>query len=250
MSPADRSLNPIQTRAASKGVDLESLPAHVAVIMDGNGRWAQSQGLDRLAGHQQGYRTLRRVLVDASDLGIRYLTVFAFSAENWRRPKEEVEGLMVLLERAATDELRLMLQNNVRLRVAGRIEGLPPSLQQVLRDGVESTNANTGINLTLAINYGGRAEVVDAVKRVIADGLTASQVEEKDISQRLYLPDLPDPDLMIRTAGEMRWSNFLIWQSAYCELYVTEDPWPEFSDQHLIEAVLTYQRRVRKFGGL
>jgi undecaprenyl diphosphate synthase len=242
--------NAIQSLAISKGIDLSSLPNHIAVIMDGNGRWAERQGLDRLAGHQEGYRNLRRVVIDCSELGIRFLTVYAFSAENWRRPRAEVLGLLKLLERAARDELRMMLQNNVRVRVAGRLHELPPGLVKVLRNGIEATIGNTGINLTLAINYGGRAEIVDAVNSILEERLPAGRVTERDISERLYLPELPEPDLMIRTAGELRWSNFLLWQAAYSELFVTPDPWPDFGQNHLLEAVLAFQRRVRKFGGL
>jgi undecaprenyl diphosphate synthase len=186
----------------------------------------------------------------ASELGIRYLTVYAFSAENWRRPEDEVTGLMALIERAARDELRTMHNNNVRICVAGRIDELPSGLRQALAEGIETTAQNTGITFTLAINYGGRAEIVDAIKTLMASGLSADQVTEDSISSALYNPDHPEPDLMIRTAGEMRWSNFLIWQSAYCELFVTEVSWPDFKPDHLLQAVLEYQKRHRKFGAL
>jgi undecaprenyl diphosphate synthase len=221
--------------------------------MDGNGRWAKARGMDRLLGHREGYKTLRSVLLDASQLGIRYLTVYAFSAENWRRPKDEVDGLMALIEQAARDELRLMHQNNVRVRFAGRIEEVPAGLRNALEEGVETTRANTGITFTLAINYGGRAEIVDAVQKIakeVVAGLQPADIEEELISQNLYNPDIPDPDLMIRTAGEMRWSNFLLWQAAYAELYVTDVPWPEFGERHLLDAVQQFQKRTRKFGGL
>lgn len=250
MAKTQPALGSIQSRAAEMGIDLERLPKHVAIIMDGNGRWATQRGLQRLLGHREGYRTLRGVLLDASELGIRYLTVYAFSAENWRRPESEVEGLMKLIERAARDELRLMHRNGVRVRVAGRLDEVPQSLRQALRDGIETTRDNPGITFTLAINYGGRAEIVDAVRALLADGLSPEAITEEAISGALYNPDIPEPDLMIRTAGEMRWSNFLIWQAAYCELFVTEVPWPEFGAEELLSAVSTYQQRTRKFGGL
>jgi undecaprenyl diphosphate synthase len=232
------------------GIDLSALPSHLAVIMDGNGRWAKKKGLARLLGHREGYRVLRGVLLGASELGIKYLTVYAFSAENWRRPQDEVQGLMLLIEKAARDELRLMHQNNVRVNVTGRIHELPSGLQQALRDGIETTKDNTGITFTLAVNYGGRAEIVDAVKKIVTEGIAADQITEDSISQRLYNPLHPEPDLMIRTAGEMRWSNFLMWQAAYCELYVTEKTWPEFTIDELLKGVLTYQQRTRKFGAV
>lgn len=247
---ASPALNETRRKALEAGVDLEALPRHVAVIMDGNGRWATARGLQRLLGHREGYRTLRTVLLDCSELGVRYLTVYAFSAENWRRPASEVEGLMKLIERAARDELRLMHRNNVRVRVAGRTQEVPASLQEALRDGIETTRDNTGITFTLAINYGGRAELVDAIREIVREGTAPDQVDEETVASHLYNPDIPDPDLMIRTAGEMRWSNFLIWQSAYCELAVTQVAWPEFGLDALLDAIRQYQARRRKFGGL
>ena len=242
--------NKTQARAVESGIDLEKLPTHVAVIMDGNGRWAKKKGLARLLGHREGYRTLRGILLTASELGIKFLTVYAFSAENWRRPQDEVSGLMTLIETAAKDELRTMHQNNVRVQVAGRLDEIPPSLRQALQHGIETTRNNTGITFTLAVNYGGRAEIVDAVKTIVAEGLKPEEVTEEAIAARLYNPLTPEPDLMIRTAGEMRWSNFLIWQSAYTELYVTETTWPEFGEKDLLDAVQTYQQRTRKFGAV
>jgi len=218
--------------------------------MDGNGRWATQRGLPRLIGHREGYKTLRTVLLAANELGIRYLTVYAFSAENWRRPEDEVRGLMDLITQAATDELRIMHQNNVRVLVAGRIEEVPEKLRRALEKGVETTKGNTGITFTLAINYGGRAEIVDAVRRLVEEGVPADQVDDEAIRKRLYLPDVPDPDLLIRTAGEMRLSNFLLWQSAYSELVVMPMPWPDFSTEALLDACLQFQKRVRKFGGV
>jgi len=243
----DRFQNRVQAEGAQRGIDLAALPHHVAIIMDGNGRWASKRKMDRLLGHREGYHTLRNALLNASELGIKYLTVYAFSAENWRRPKDEVNGLMKLIERAARDELRIMHKNNVRVNLSGRIGELPPTLKQALEDGRETTKNNTGITFTLAVNYGGRAEIVDAVNRLNAQ---KHEITEETISKALYNPDHPEPDLMIRTAGEMRWSNFLIWQAAYCELFVTQKPWPEFKLEDLLEAVLAYQKRTRKFGGI
>ena len=242
--------NKTHSLALAAGVDLSNLPTHLAIIMDGNGRWARRKGLPRLLGHREGYKTLRGILLAASELGIRYLTVYAFSAENWRRPEDEVKGLMSLIEKAARDELRLMHQNKVRVNVTGRIHELPIGLQRALKDGVETTRENTGITFTLAVNYGGRAEIVDAVKALVSEGTAAEDITEEAITRHLYNPDHPEPDLMIRTAGEMRWSNFLLWQGAYCELYVTEKTWPEFTPQVLVEAVKTFQTRTRKFGAV
>jgi undecaprenyl diphosphate synthase len=242
--------NRLQELAASLGIDLTNLPSHVAVIMDGNGRWAKKRGFQRLLGHREGYKTLRGVLLNASELGIKYLTVYAFSAENWRRPADEVAGLMKLIETAAKDELRAMHRNGVRVQVAGRLDEVPPSLRAALESGVETTKNNSGITFTLAVNYGGRAEIVDAIRAIVAEGTSPDKINEETVAAHLYNPLTPEPDLMIRTAGEMRWSNFLIWQAAYTELYVTEKSWPEFDENELLEAVLTYQKRTRKFGAV
>ncbi len=231
-------------------MDLTRLPVHIGIIMDGNGRWAQSQGLPRLMGHHQGYKTLRSVLLYANDLGIKFLTVYAFSAENWRRPPEEVQGLMGLIEQAARDELRVMHQNNVRVWVVGRLDEVPESLQNALREGVETTQNNTGITFTLAINYGGRAEIVDAIRQIVRKGIPEEHIHEETVQKHLYAPDLPDPDLLIRTAGEMRLSNFLLWQGAYSEIVVCPKPWPEFSLDDLLYALKEFQSRTRKFGGV
>jgi undecaprenyl diphosphate synthase len=217
--------------------------------MDGNGRWAKSKGMMRLVGHRQGYRTLKDVLLTASKLGVSYLTVYAFSAENWRRPEDEVGGLMRLIEEAARYELRGLIENNVSVRVIGRLHEVPTSLQEALNDLIVNTKGNTGIVFTLAINYGGRAEIVDAVKR-LADRPDLADLTEEDLSGLMYAPDLPDPDMIVRTAGEMRWSNFLLWQGAYSELCVTDVAWPEFDEAALIACVKQFQARDRKFGGL
>jgi undecaprenyl diphosphate synthase len=239
--------NTMQERATRAGVDLARLPQHVAIIMDGNGRWATRKGLGRLLGHRQGYHTLRDVLLSADQLGIRYLTVYGFSAENWRRPEAEVGGLMKLIDEAARTELARLVEENVRVLVAGRRHELPEWLQDSLTDLEKRTKDNTGITFILAINYGGRAEIVDAARALVASG---EMITEEAISANMYCPTVPEPDLMIRTAGELRWSNFLIWQAAYAELFVTPVTWPDFGENELIEGVLQYQKRDRKFGGL
>ncbi|MEQ1932811.1 MAG: polyprenyl diphosphate synthase [Fimbriimonadaceae bacterium] len=243
-------MNATQEQAGRMGVELATLPTHIAIIMDGNGRWATGKGLARLMGHREGYRALRGILLACSELGIRYLTVYAFSAENWRRPTDEIDGLMKLIERAARDELAGMHRNNVRVNVSGRIEGLPTGLQDAFRTGIETTKSNTGTTFTLAVNYGGRAEIVDAVKGLIAQGKSGDEITEELISANLYNPSHPDPDLMIRTAGEMRISNFLLWQAAYAEIVVTQKSWPEFDEDELIRAIKEFQGRTRKFGAV
>jgi len=250
VAAVSQTLNPVQQQALDLGIDLKALPEHVAIIMDGNGRWAKAKGLARLLGHREGYKALRAILLAASELGVRYLTVYAFSAENWRRPKDEVTGLMKLIEQAAREELRTMHQNNVRVNVSGRIDEVPEGLKQALCDGIATTAKNTGITFTLAVNYGGRAEIVDAVRRIVAKGTPPDDIDEETVARNLYNPDQPDPDLMVRTAGEMRWSNFLIWQAAYTELVVTDVSWPDFRPSHFLEAVRTYQQRTRKFGAV
>lgn len=240
-------MNEIQSQAQQSGIDLDALPSHIGIIMDGNGRWAAQRNWPRLLGHREGYKTLRSVLLAANDLGIKYLTVYAFSAENWKRPKEEVDGLMELIEQAAIDELAIMHRNNVRVKTAGRLEDVPPGLRLALQKGVETTADNTGITFTLAVNYGGRAEIVDAVKKAISLG---KEINEDTIAKNLYNADIPEPDLLIRTAGEMRLSNFLLWQGAYAELWITPKPWPEFGADDLIAACRDFQSRTRKFGAL
>jgi undecaprenyl diphosphate synthase len=240
-------LNEVQEKAVARGVSLERLPVHVAIIMDGNGRWAKAKGLMRLVGHREGYRTLRNVLLSASKLGVQFLTVYAFSSENWRRSQDEVGGLMRLIEEAARHELKGLIENDVRVRVIGRLSEVPETLQQALNDLVTNTRNNKGIVFTLAINYGGRAEIVDAVRHL---NKCSIEPTEEAISRHLYCPELPEPDMIVRTAGEMRWSNFLLWQGAYAELVVTDCSWPEFGEDELIGCVLDYQGRHRKFGGL
>lgn len=197
-------------------------------------------------GHTEGYKTLRNILLSAHDLGVKFLTVYAFSAENWRRPKEEVDGLMQLITHAAIDELDDMHKNNVRVKASGRLTELPIELQHALKNGIETTQNNTGITFILAINYGGRTEILDAVNSAIKQGEVV--LTEEILNRFLYNPDVPEPDLLIRTAGEMRLSNFLLWQSAYAELLVTQKTWPEFLPEDLKAACDEYSQRTRKFG--
>lgn len=236
------------------GIAPDRIPAHVAIIMDGNGRWAQGRGLPRLEGHRRGYQTVDRIVRAAGEIGIRALTLYTFSNENWRRPREEISGIMRLIATAARRELRKLTDEGVQLRVSGRLEGLPAFVRDSLLEDVELTKDNIGLVLNLAVNYGGRAEIVDALRRLapqIQDGsLSAGTIDEDVISASLYQPDLPDPDLLIRTAGEMRISNFLLWQVAYAELHVTDVLWPDFAEADLLKAIADYQGRVRKFGGV
>lgn len=235
-------------------LDMQRMPAHLAIITDGNGRWARARGQDRLIGHANGYRAVRKIIRACSDLGVKVLSFYTFSTENWRRPREEVEGLMRLIEQAAREELPVMHRSGVRILVSGRRSELPLSLQEALARAEELTAQNKTITLHLAINYGGRAELVDAVvelaKRAQQGELNPEAITEEGIRACLYQPDLPDPDLVIRTAGEERTSNFLLWQSAYSELYFYPNPWPDFDVPDLVDAIAEYQRRIRKYGGL
>jgi undecaprenyl diphosphate synthase len=222
--------------------------------MDGNGRWATRQGLPRLQGHFKGYETLRDIVEAAPDLGIRVITAYGFSTENWRRPKEETEGLMQLIAEAAHHEAENLHQNGVRMIISGHLDELPTHTREALESDMELTKDNNRLTLNLAINYGGRLEIVDAVKKIatcVAEGeIKPEDIDEQLFSQHLYAPDLPDPDLLIRTANEMRISNFLLWEIAYSELYVTETLWPDFTKDELIKAVLDYQNRTRRFGAV
>ena len=222
------------------------MPRHVAIIMDGNGRWAQEQGKERLFGHAKGYETLRNVVDWCGVRNIEFLTVYGFSSENWRRSDDEVDGLMALIERAMLEQIANLKESNVRVRVTGRIHELPPTLQAALKKGADETAHCTGLNFTLAINYGGRAEILDAARQMVS----APEWSEEEFGKRLYQPDLPDVDLMIRTAGEVRWSNFLLWQAAYAELYVCPCTWPEFSEAELDAALNCFGNRTRKFGAV
>jgi len=230
--------------------DRNAIPQHVAIIMDGNGRWARQRGLPRLAGHRAGTENLRRIIRASVDLGVKILTIYAFSTENWRRPEEEVRGLMSLLARLLERELDLLAENGVRLRHLGSLTELPSNLQEGIHRAIERTAGNDRLILNVALNYGGRQEIVSAVRKVMRGNLTPEQVTEQVLSDHLYTAGLPDPDLIIRTAGEMRLSNFLVWQAAYAEFYATPLYWPDFGPEELAAALDAYGRRTRKFGGL
>lgn len=239
----------------AEAIDSSRLPAHIAIIMDGNGRWARLRGLPRVAGHKAGIEPVRIAVETCARLGIESLTLYAFSVENWKRPRAEVETLWRLLRIYLKLEMPRLMRNRIRLGAIGRVESLPVEAQRELAYVIDQTAANTGMRLNLAINYGGRAELVDALNRAVdearANGTLGSlRFDEDSISAQLYTAGQPDPDLLIRTSGEMRISNFLLWQIAYAELYVTETLWPDFKRIDLLNAVLEYQKRDRRFGGL
>ncbi len=234
----------------ARRVDFDRLPAHVAVIMDGNGRWAAERHLPRVEGHRAGIDAVRDVVETSARLGFDVLTLYAFSVENWKRPAAEVSVLMELLKRYLRVELRTLLSNNIRLRVLGHYEELPPDVRRELEVAQARTDGNHGMVFNIALNYGGRAEIVDAARRAIDAGLPSSELDERQFSQWLYTAGQPDPDLLIRTSGEMRVSNFLLWQIAYSEIWVTETLWPDFRARHLLEAILDYQKRDRRYGGI
>ena len=234
----------------ARRVDFDRLPAHVAVIMDGNGRWAAERHLPRVEGHRAGIDAVRDVVETSARLGFDVLTLYAFSVENWKRPAAEVSVLMELLKRYLRVELRTLLSNNIRLRVLGHYEELPPDVRRELEVAQARTDGNHGMVFNIALNYGGRAEIVDAARRAIDAGLPSSELDERQFSEWLYTAGQPDPDLLIRTSGEMRVSNFLLWQIAYSEIWVTETLWPDFRARHLLEAILDYQKRDRRYGGI
>jgi undecaprenyl diphosphate synthase len=253
---APESLKPLsrEEEPLLRNLVADRLPQHIAVIMDGNGRWAQRRHLPRVAGHRAGVQSARKVIETCVRLEIPALTLYAFSMENWRRPKAEIDFLMHLLREYLRKELPLIQRNNIRLLVIGRHDQLPKEVRADIDRAMEQTAGNTGMKLAVALNYGGRAELVDAfnniLDRVRNNGLANARVDEKMISEHLYTSELPDPDLLIRTSGEMRVSNFLLWQIAYAEIYVTEILWPDFSRAQLFEALLDYQKRERRYGGL
>jgi undecaprenyl diphosphate synthase len=234
-------------------LDLARLPRHVAVIMDGNGRWAQRKHLPRVAGHRVGTQTARSTIETCARLKIEALTLYAFSVENWRRPKAETDFLMQLLREYLRTEMPLIQRNNIRMRFLGRANELPVGVRQDMRNAEEKTAGNGGMVLCLALNYGGRAEIVDAANAILAErnaqGIS-SAITEEDLSRRLYTSGLPDPDLLIRTSGEMRVSNFLLWQIAYAEIFVTETLWPDFNRARLLESFVEFQKRERRYGGI
>jgi len=234
----------------ARQVNFDQLPAHVAIIMDGNGRWAAQRHLPRVEGHRAGIDSVRDVVESSARLGIGVLTLYAFSIENWKRPRAEVNMLMTLLKRYLRLELSTLLQNNIRFQVIGRKDELSPDVLNELEIGIRQTERNTGMQFNIALNYGGRAEIVDAARRAIASGIPAEELDEQRFGELLYTAGQPDPDLLIRTSGEMRVSNFLLWQIAYAEIWVTETLWPDFRRRHLLEAVLAYQKRDRRYGGI
>ena len=234
----------------ARQIDFDRLPAHVAIIMDGNGRWAAQRHLPRVEGHRAGIDAVRDSVESAARLGIRFLTLYAFSMENWKRPATEVGTLMQLLKRYLRSELKTLLTNDIRFRVIGRMEDLSPDIQDELSRAIERTAANRGMVFNIALNYGARAEIVDAARRAIASGIRPEDLDEARFASFLYTAGQPDPDLLIRTSGEMRVSNYLLWQIAYSEIYVTDTLWPDFRRRHLIEAVLAYQKRERRYGGI
>jgi undecaprenyl diphosphate synthase len=235
----------------ARAIDPDRLPEHVAIIMDGNGRWARRRKLPRVAGHRAGVQAVRVTVESCARLGLRALTLYAFSVENWKRPRAEVETLWRLLRLYLRAELPEMHRHNIRFIAIGRLDALPEFVRDELDSVIQSTAGNTGLQLNLAINYGGRAELVDAVKSLVEDARQRNvTIDEAAISARLYTAGMPDPDLLIRTSGEMRVSNFLLWQIAYAELYVTGTLWPDFTRAELLSAILDYQKRDRRFGGL
>lgn len=236
----------MSTRQSSDPIMV--IPQHVAIIMDGNGRWAEQRGLPRLAGHRAGTENLRKIIEECINLEIKYLTIYAFSTENWQRPPEEVSGLMALLENMLDRELKSLHKNGVRIRHLGHCVGVNKRLVQKISEAVELTSGNSSLVLNVAFNYGGRDEMVRAVKRIISDGLSSAEVTEELISNYLYTAGQPDPDLIIRTSGEYRISNFLVWQSAYSEWYFTPALWPDFNEKELHQALVFFGSRERRFG--
>jgi undecaprenyl diphosphate synthase len=232
-------------------LDLGQLPRHLAVIMDGNGRWAQRRHLPRIAGHKAGTEAARTTIETCARLKIDALTLYAFSVENWRRPKTEIDFLMQLLREYLRQEMPLIQRNNIRMKFLGRADDLPEAVQRDTSEAERETAKNTGTVLCVALNYGGRAEIVDAVNQILEEKrLDGTRVTEEEFAQKMYTAGLPDPDLLIRTSGEMRVSNFLLWQIAYAEIYVTETLWPDFNRARLLEAFVDYQKRERRYGGI
>jgi undecaprenyl diphosphate synthase len=230
----------------------ELIPRHVAIIMDGNGRWAESRGRSRIEGHREGLEAARAVVRAAHELGVRVLTLYAFSIENWNRPKAEVDELMRLLAHFLDAELAEVMRNGIQVRAIGRLDKLPPAVAERVRHAVEATRENREMTLVFALSYGGRAEIVDAARRLMRDAeqgkVDPEQLDEKTFAAYLYAPEIPDPDLLIRTGNELRVSNFLLWQIAYAEIFATSVMWPDFRKSHLVEAILDYQKRERRFG--
>jgi len=228
---------------------ITALPRHVAFILDGNGRWAEKRGLPRLAGHRAGVKNIRRILKYLNQHGVEYVTLYAFSTENWNRPADEVNGIFDILMEVVAKETRELHKNGVRIRHIGQLQGLPEGVQKSIINAVKLTENNRGMTLGVALNYGGRAEILDAISRITADKIPPQDIDEKLFGKYLYTAGFPDVDLVIRTSGEMRTSNFLIWQSAYSEYYFTPVLWPDFDEEELEKALLAYSQRQRRFGG-
>lgn len=230
------------------------IPTHIAIIMDGNGRWAQRRGFRRTYGHEKGGDRIREIVETCGKIGVKYLTLYAFSVENWKRPKQEINFLMRLLKKFIKREIPNLVKDNVVFKAIGRLHELPKDAQEHLKWGMEETKHNTGLTLTLALNYGGRPEIIDAVRKIIMDSYQdptlVDRLNEEIFRQYLYAPDHPDPDLLIRTAGEMRISNFLLWEISYSELWITDTLWPDFTKEELLKAIEDYKKRVRKFGDI
>lgn len=236
--------------STSEGAPASRIPRHIAVIMDGNGRWAKQRGLPRLAGHRAGTENIRAIVTACDQIGVRVLTLYAFSTENWSRPSIEVQGLMQILSDFIDRETRNLHEQNVLLRHLGRLEGLSPRLRQKVQQAIDLTKDNTGLTLAIAFNYGGRADIVDAVRAIATEGISPDRIDEQVIADHLYTRGMPDPDIVIRTSGEHRTSNFLTWQAAYSEYWFTPVFWPDFRPEHLQQAISDYGRRERRFGGL
>lgn len=236
------------------GIALDAVPNHVAIIMDGNGRWAKRRGLPRIAGHRAGMQMVKEITTAADDIGVKVLTLYAFSTENWKRPVEEVDFLMRLPEEYLRLELETLIKRNCRIRIIGSTDQLPASTRQAVLDAEVRTKDNQGLILNLALNYGSRLEIVNAIKKIAADvesgQLNIDDIDENTVNEAMLTHGLPDPDLMIRTSGEVRLSNFLLWQSAYTELWFTDVFWPDFKRENFYEAIRAYQGRGRRFGGL
>ncbi len=245
-------MKPSIQRLNMETLDLQKLPQHVAIIMDGNGRWAKQRGMNRLRGHEEGAESVRAIVRANREIGIPWLTLYAFSDENWRRPKVEVEALMVLLKRFLQSELKEMLDNGIRFQAIGRLHKLPKDVQRTIRETAEKTAHNRNMVLTLALSYGARQEMTDAVRKMVrrveTGEMHSSDINEARVSGNLYTANMPDPDLLIRTSGECRISNFLLWQIAYAEIYVTPTYWPDFRKEQYVEALIEYQKRERRFG--
>jgi undecaprenyl diphosphate synthase len=235
-------------------IDQSAIPYHVAVIMDGNGRWAKKRGLPRVAGHRAGMKVIKHIATAADEIGIKVLTMYAFSTENWKRPRQEVDFLMRLPEEFLRLELNDLIKHNVQMRFVGAIDKLPVHTKETVFDAIEKTKSNTGLILNFALNYGGRTEITEAIRRLATDvkrgNLDPEDIVEDTIRPYLMTSDLPDPDLLIRTSGEIRISNFLLWQLAYTELWFTDVYWPDFTREHFFEAIVAYQQRGRRFGGV